>query len=106
MKSPTRWQVKLYQPEADSVKWQFLLRFLGVESTLLRNEKELIQTLLQDEPGLIFLDRALLAKAFSVIESHCTQWLERAGGIALTGQVDLWPATCPLSCQGDRYLGT
>lgn len=87
MNSPTRWQVKLYQSETDSVKWQFLLRFLGVESTLLRNEKELLQTLLHEQPGLIIFDRVLLAKAFSILESHCTQWLERAGGIALTGHI-------------------
>jgi Tfp pilus assembly protein PilZ len=95
MKSLTRWQVKHYQPEADSVKWQFLLRFLGVESTLLRNKKELLQTLLQDQPGLILFDRALLVDAFSLIDSHCTQWLERAGGIALTGHADLLSVPAP-----------
>lgn len=91
MKSPTRWQVKLYQPEADSVKWRFLLRFLGVESTLLRNEKELRQSLLHDQPGLIIFDRALLGEAFSAIESNCMQWMERDGGIALTGHAGRWP---------------
>lgn len=95
MKSPTRWQVQLYQPEADSAKWRFLFHFLGVESTLLRNEKELIDALLHDQPGLIILDRALLGEAFSAIESNCIQWMERAGGIALTGQVGLWPIPEP-----------
>lgn len=91
MKSPTSWLVKLYQPEVDSVKWRLLLRFLGVESTPLHDEKELTQALLHDQPGLIIFDRALLGEAFVDIESICNQWIERGGGIALTGHNALWP---------------
>lgn len=91
MKSQISWLVKLYQPEADSVKWRFLFRFLGVESTSLQTEKELIQVLLHDPPGLIIFDRGLLGEAFTAIESFCDRWLERGGGIALTGHAGLWP---------------
>lgn len=95
MKSPSKWHVKLYQPEVDSVKWLFLLRFLGVESTPLKGEKELTQALLHDQPGLIIFDRALLVESFSSIESYCNRWMERGGGIALTGHAELWPIAAP-----------
>jgi Tfp pilus assembly protein PilZ len=95
MKSPTRWRVTLYQPEAESVKWRFLLRFLGVESTPLCNEKELTQVLSCDQPGLIIFDRTLLGEAFSVIEPRCMQWMERNGGIALTGDSGPSPIAAP-----------
>jgi Tfp pilus assembly protein PilZ len=85
MKSPTRWRVTLYQPEAESVKWRLLLRFLGVESTPLWNEKELKQVLSHDQPGLVIFDRTLLGEVFSAIEPDCMLWMERDGGIALTG---------------------
>lgn len=91
MKSPANWLVKLYQPEVESVKWRLLLRFLGLESTPLQDEKELIQVLLHDQPGLIIFDRSLLGEAFTVLESICLQWMERGGGIALTGHAGLWP---------------
>lgn len=91
MKSAENWLVKLYQPEAESVKWRFLLSFLGVESTPLQKEKELTLALLHDQPGLIIFDRALFGEAFIAIESVCSQWLERGGGIALTGHAGLWP---------------
>lgn len=91
MKSMKNWLVKLYQPEAESVKWRFLFSFLGVESTPLRNEKELIRSLIDDPTGLVVIDHNLLGEAFSTIESFCSQWLERGGGIALTGQTTgLW----------------
>ena len=91
MKSPKKWLVKLYQPETESVKWRFLFNFLGVESIPLQNENELTQALLHDKPGLIIFNRALLGEAFTAIESVCSQWLERGGGIALTGHAGLWP---------------
>lgn len=91
MKSPINWMVKLYQPEADSVKWRFLFSFLGVESSPLKTEKELIDVLQHDPPGLIVFDRRLLGEAFKAIEPFCDQWLERGGGIALTGTAGLWP---------------
>lgn len=91
MKSAKNWLVQLYQPEPESVKWRSLLNFLGVESIPLLNEKELTQTLLHDQPGLIIFDRALFGEAFTAIESVCSQWLERGGGIALTGHAGLWP---------------
>lgn len=95
MNSPTIWMVKIYQPEAESVKWRFLLRFLGVESTLLKNEKELSHALVHDQPGMVIFDRALLGEAFAAIEVICSQWLERGGGIALTGQDGHWPLPDP-----------
>jgi len=91
MASSKNWLVKLYQPEADSVKWRVLFQFLGVESTPLRSEKELKEALQSDPTGLIVFDRNLLGEAFSEIESICLQWLARGGGIALTGHVGLWP---------------
>lgn len=91
MKSAKNWLVKLYQPEVDSVKWRFLLNFLGVESTPLQNEMELTQALLHDQPGLIIFDHALFGEAVTAIESDCLQWFERGGGIALTGRTGLWP---------------
>jgi Tfp pilus assembly protein PilZ len=91
MKTPKNWVVKLYQPEADSVKWRFLFDFLGVASTPLRKEKELVQSLLCDEAGLVVIDRNLLGEAFAAIEESCTTWLERGGGMALTGPAGLWP---------------
>lgn len=95
MKSSINWLVKLYQPEVDSVKWRLLLRFLGLESTPLQDEKELTQALLHDPPGLIIFDRVLLGEAFTAIESICLQWIERGGGIALTGHAGLWPIPDP-----------
>lgn len=94
MKSPNNWLVKLYQPESESVKWRFLFSFLGVDSSTLQDEKELTSSLLHDQPGLIIFNRALLGEAFVTIESTCLQWLERGGGIALTGHVGLWPIPC------------
>lgn len=91
MRSSKNWLIKLYQPEADSVKWRFLFDFLGVASTPLRKEKELVQSLLCDEPGLVVIDRNLLGEAFATIEASCTTWLERGGGMALTGNAGLWP---------------
>jgi Tfp pilus assembly protein PilZ len=91
MKSPEKWLVKLYQSEADSVKWRFLFNFLGVESTPFRSEKELKQSLLHDQAGLVIFDRNLLGEAFSAIEPICSRWIERGGGIALTGHAGLWP---------------
>lgn len=92
MKSSRNWMVKLYQPEADSVKWRFLFNFLGVESVPLRSEKELVQSLLSDPAGLFVIDRNLLGEAFTSIGSSCAQWIERGGGIALTGgHAGLWP---------------
>lgn len=91
MRSSRNWLVKLYQPEADSVKWRFLFDFLGVASTPLRKEKELVQSLLCDEPGLVVIDRNLLGEAFVTIEASCTTWLARGGGMALTGHAGLWP---------------
>jgi len=91
MKSPTSWLVKLYQPEEESVKWRLLLRFLGVESTPLHEVKELTQVLVHDQPGLIVVDHALLGEAFATIESDCFHWIERGGGIALTGDRGLSP---------------
>lgn len=91
MRSAKNWLVKLYQPEADSVKWRFLFDFLGVASTPLCKEKELVQSLLCDEPGLVVIDRNLLGEAFATIETSCTTWLARGGGLALTGHAGLWP---------------
>lgn len=91
MRSSKNWLVKLYQPEADSVKWRFLFDFLGVASTPLRKEKELVQSMLCDEPGLVVIDRNLLGEAFATIEASCTTWLARGGGMALTGHAGLWP---------------
>lgn len=91
MNSHKNWLVKLYQPEIDSVKWRVLFGFLGVGSTPLRNENELVQSLLNDPTGLIVFDRNLLGEAFSVLEPICTQWMKRGGGIALTGHSGLWP---------------
>lgn len=91
MKSSRNWMVKLYQPEADSVKWRFLFNFLGIESVPLCNEKELVQSLLSDQAGLFVIDRNLLGEAFTSIGSICSQWIERGGGIALTGRPGLWP---------------
>lgn len=86
MKFPKNWLVKLYQPEAESVKWRFLFNFLGVESAPLRNEKELTQSLLNDEVGLVIFDHILLGEVFPALEPSCLQWVARGGGIALTGQ--------------------
>jgi Tfp pilus assembly protein PilZ len=91
MKPAKKWMVKLYQPEADSVKWRFLFNFLGVESVPLCNEKELVQSLLSDQAGLLVIDRNLLGEAFTSIGPICLQWIERGGGIALTGHAGLWP---------------
>lgn len=91
MGSSKNWLVKLYQPEADSVKWRFLFDFFGVASTPLRKEKELVQSLLCDEPGLVVIDRNLLGEAFATVEASCTTWLARGGGMALTGKAGLWP---------------
>jgi len=91
MKSPNNWLVKLYQPEVDSAKWRLLLSFLGVESTSLQDENMLIQALMHDQAGLIIFDAALLGEAFTAIEANCLHWLERGGGIALTGHAGLWP---------------
>lgn len=91
MKSAKNWLVKLYQPETESVKWRFLLNSLGIESLPLQNEKELALALLHDQPGLIIFDRPLLGELFTAIEASCNQWLERGGGIALTGHAGLWP---------------
>lgn len=91
MKSSRNWMVKLYQPEADSVKWRFLFNFLGVESVPLCNEKELVDSLLSDKAGLFVIDRNLLGEAFASIGPTCSQWIERGGGIALTGHAGLWP---------------
>lgn len=91
MASPKKWLVKLYQPESDSVKWRFLFSFLGVESTPLRSENDLTQSLLNDPTGLVIFDRNLLGEAFSAIGAICWQWIERGGGIALTGHAGLWP---------------
>lgn len=85
MESPENWLIKLYQAETDSVKWRFLLNFLGVESTPLHKQIELNQALLHDPPGLIIVDRALLGEVLPAIESSCLSWIERGGGIALTG---------------------
>ncbi|MBE0502644.1 MAG: PilZ domain-containing protein [Desulfuromonadales bacterium] len=73
------------------MKWRFLFDFLGVASTPLRKEKELVQSLLCDEPGLVVIDRNLLGEAFATIEASCTTWLARGGGMALTGHAGLWP---------------
>ena len=91
MKSTKNWMVKLYQPEAESVKWRFLFNFLGVESVPLRSEKELVQSLSSDPAGLFVFDRNLLGEAFKAIGPICSQWIERGGGIALTGHAGLWP---------------
>lgn len=91
MKSAKNWLVKLYQPEADSVKWRFLLNFLGVESTPLQDENKLTQALLHDQAGLVIFDVALLGEVFTAIEANCLHWMERGGGIALTGHAGLWP---------------
>lgn len=85
MNSSWKWQIKLYQNEIESVKWRTLFNFLGVDSTLLRNEKELVNSLLNDPVGLIVFDRGLLGRAYSSLAGYCTQWIERGGGIALTG---------------------
>ncbi len=90
MKSPKNWLVKLYQPEAESVKWRFLFDFLGVASTPLCKEKELIQSL-SEQGGLVVIDRRLLGEVFAALEPSCLQWLERGGGIALTGNAGLCP---------------
>jgi Tfp pilus assembly protein PilZ len=95
MKSAKNWMVKLYQPEADSVKWRFLFDFLGVESTPLCSEKELVRSLLSDAAGLVIFDSNLLREAFPAIESTCSQWLKRGGGIALTGHTELWSIPTP-----------
>lgn len=95
MKFPNKWSIKLYQPDSDSVNWRFLFNFIGVESFPLRSEKKLRQSLLSDEAGLVVFDRNLLGEAFSALEPLCSQWLERGGGIALTGQAGKWPIPDP-----------
>lgn len=85
MKSKISWSVKLYQPEVDSAKWRLFLRFLGVESTLLQDQGALIHVLLTDAPGLIILDYAFFTDVFAVNASIYSSWMERGGGIALTG---------------------
>lgn len=85
MRYPDNWLVKLYQPEADSVKWRFLFNFLGIDSLPLRNERDLTHSLLKDETGLVIFDHGLLGEAFQRIESTCDQWIERGGGIAVSG---------------------
>jgi Tfp pilus assembly protein PilZ len=95
MESAKKCLVKLYQPDADSVKWRFLLNFLGVEATPLQDEKALIQTLLYDPAGLVIFDAALLGEAFAALGANCFHWLERGGGIALTGHAGLWPIPEP-----------
>lgn len=92
MRPPENLFVKLYQPEADSVKWRFLFNFLGVESWPLRNEKELTSALLNDGAGLVIFDRNLLHSVISAIGPLCSQWIERGGGVALTGE----PGSSPL----------
>ena len=91
MKTPNRWAIKLYQPDSDSVNWRFLFNFIGVESFPLRSKRKLLQSLLSDQAGLIVLDRNLLGEAFSDLEPICSQWMERGGGIALTGLAGEWP---------------
>jgi hypothetical protein len=76
MESAKKCLVKLYQPDADSVKWRFLLNFLGVEATPLQDEKALIQTLLYDPAGLVIFDAALLGEAFAALGANCFHWLE------------------------------
>lgn len=91
MKSPTPWRVNLYQPDSESAIWRLLLRVLGVEATLIRDENGLSEALLQSDPGLFIFDRALLGEAFPVLGTSCFRWLDQGGGVALTGTEGLWP---------------
>lgn len=95
MKSSNKWTIKLYQPDFESVNWRFLFNFIGVESSPLRSEKKLLQSLLSDQAGLVVFDHNLLGEAFSALEPACSQWIERGGGIALTGQAGQWPIPDP-----------
>lgn len=95
MKPTNKWSIKLYQPDADSVNWRFLFNFIGVEAHPLRSKKKLLESLLSGQAGLIVLDRNLLGEAFSDLEPICSQWMERGGGMALTGQAGQWPIPVP-----------
>lgn len=95
MKFSSNWLVRLYQPEAESAKWRFLLRFLGIETVVLRDEKELEEVLVHGPKGLLIFDRSLLTDIFPRVEQLCMKWFEHGGGIAVTGEVGI--QTLPLS---------
>lgn len=92
MNFANNWNVQLYQPDAESAKWRLILRFLGVESTPIREEQRIATLLLEGEPGLVIFDRQLLGESFATLGTACEWWIKRGGGIALSGTSSgLWP---------------
>lgn len=91
METVTNWLVQLYQPDTESAKWRLILRCLGVEATPVRDEVRLSNLLLEGDPGLVIIDRNLLGESFATLGSACSWWIERGGGIALSGKSGLWP---------------